>query len=148
MMYFFYRDKLHLYIHDPCLFWSQDLQWYTTNNQWTVKLIKSRGKVKNVMGLTSNLSNPVFNEYDVIPLTLYPQRGSRGISRQKRHSILLCILQTYTPLTLYLRRGSSGILDIPPRLSSQHNLAVTNTADVSSGKPITVWLQYISGISK
>jgi hypothetical protein len=47
-------------------------------------------------------------------------------------------LYTYIPLTLYLRRGSRGISDIPPRLPRF-------TADVTSGKTITVWSQYISG---
>jgi hypothetical protein len=32
--------------HTPCLLCSQDLQWYTTNWHWTVKLIESRGKAK------------------------------------------------------------------------------------------------------
>jgi hypothetical protein len=32
--------------HTPCFLCSQDQQCYTTNWQWTVKLITSRGKVK------------------------------------------------------------------------------------------------------
>jgi hypothetical protein len=51
--------------HTPCLLCSQDLR-YTTNWQWTVRLIESRGKAKTVV--------------KYIPLTLYPLRGSRGIS--------------------------------------------------------------------
>jgi hypothetical protein len=35
--------------------YSQDQQWYTTNWQWTVKLIESSGKAKTVRKLTSYL---------------------------------------------------------------------------------------------
>jgi hypothetical protein len=46
---------------------------------------------------------------------------------------------------LYPRRGSRGILDIIP--TYYHKLAMKNTADVTGGKPIAVFLQSISGVS-
>jgi hypothetical protein len=46
---------------------------------------------------------------------------------------------TYIPLTLYPRRGSRGISDIAPTPTFYQNyLAVRNTADVTGGKPIAV----------
>jgi hypothetical protein len=57
-------------------------------------------------------------------------------------------IHTYIPLTLYPRRGSRGV-----RYSSetptfyQNYLAMRNTADVTGGKPIAIWLQSISGVS-
>jgi hypothetical protein len=55
----------------------------------------------------------------------------------------------YIPLTLYRRRGSRGISDIPPRQPrfSQNYLAMRNTVDVISGKPIVVLLQSISVVN-
>jgi hypothetical protein len=52
------------------------------------------------------------------------------------------------PLTLYPRRGSRGISDIPPRHPRfTKKLAMRNTADVTDGKLIAVLLQSISGVS-
>jgi hypothetical protein len=58
-------------------------------------------------------------------------------------------IHTYMPLTLYPRRGSRGISDIPPRHPRFTNirLATRNTADVTGRKPIAVLLQPISGVS-
>jgi hypothetical protein len=57
-------------------------------------------------------------------------------------------IHTYIPLTLYPRRGSRGISDIAPRPTFYQNyLAVRNTADVTGGKPIAVWSQSISGVN-
>jgi hypothetical protein len=49
---------------------------------------------------------------------------------------------TYIPLTLYPRRGSR---DISAEFY-QNYLAVSNTADVTGGKPIAVWSQSILGV--
>jgi hypothetical protein len=48
------------------------------------------------------------------------------------------LIHTYIPLTLYRRKGSTHILP---------KLAMRNTADVTGGKPIAVWLQSILGVS-
>jgi hypothetical protein len=48
---------------------------------------------------------------------------------------------TYIPLTLYPRRDSKYITDIPPR--RQNDLAMRNTADVTGGKSIAVFLRCI-----
>jgi hypothetical protein len=56
-------------------------------------------------------------------------------------------IYTYISLTLYPRRGSRGISDIPPRRLRFTNLAMRNTADVTGGKSIAVWSQSISGVS-
>jgi hypothetical protein len=48
------------------------------------------------------------------------------------------------PLKLYPRRGSKGISDIPPAFQ-QNYLAISNTADVTGGKPKAVWSQSILG---
>jgi hypothetical protein len=74
--------------HTPCLLCSRDLQWYTTNWQSTVKLVKSRGKAKTALDLIMNFYKKKRNLYNkeseyihsYIPLTLYPLRGSRGVS--------------------------------------------------------------------
>jgi hypothetical protein len=55
--------------------------------------------------------------------------------------ISLGIHITYTPFTLYPRRGSKGISDIPPRRfypddSAMGTSPVRNTADVIDDKPI------------
>jgi hypothetical protein len=45
-------------------------------------------------------------------------------------------------------KGSRGISDIVPRPAFYQNyLPVRNTADVTGGKPIAVWLQSISGVN-
>jgi hypothetical protein len=51
-------------------------------------------------------------------------------------------IHTYIPLTLDPRRGSRGVSDIPPRRPLFTKMR--NTADVTDGKPLTVWLQSIS----
>jgi hypothetical protein len=58
-------------------------------------------------------------------------------------------INTYIPLTLYPRRGSRGISNIPPRHPrlTKKKLAMRNTADVTGGNPIAVLLQSISGVS-
>jgi hypothetical protein len=73
--------------------------------------------------------------------------------------VLLIFLAIYTciPLTLYPEGGSRGISDIPPkrhlRYSSetptfyQYYLAMSNTADVTNGKPIAVWSQSILAVN-
>jgi hypothetical protein len=48
--------------HTPCVLCSQDQQWYTTNWQWTVKLIESRGKAKTLRRLTSYLIKKKWKE--------------------------------------------------------------------------------------
>jgi hypothetical protein len=55
------------------------------------------------------------------------------------------ILHTNIPLTLYPRRGSRGISDIPPRRPrfTKNNLAMMNTADVTGGKSIAVCLSQV-----
>jgi hypothetical protein len=93
-------------------------------------------------------------------------------------TILFKHTYTYIPLTLYPRRGSRGISDIPPRhpcftkergaifyfvpdttqdfflqgyrirwLKDYWRLAMSDTADMTGGKPIAVLLQCISGVS-
>jgi hypothetical protein len=48
----------------------------------------------------------------------------------------------YISLTRYPRRGSRGVSDIAPRPTFYQNyLAVRNTADVTGGKPIAVYLR-------
>jgi hypothetical protein len=55
---------------------------------------------------------------------------------------------TYIPLTLYPRRGSRGVSDIFPDAHVLLKLlAMRNTADVIGGKPIAVLLQSISSVS-
>jgi hypothetical protein len=55
-------------------------------------------------------------------------------------------IHAYIPLRPYPRRGSRGISDIPLRPTFyQNKLAMRNTADVTGGKPIAVFLQSISG---
>jgi hypothetical protein len=59
-----------------------------------------------------------------------------------RHEDETCNIHTYIPLTLYPPRGSRGVSDITPRASFYQNyLAVRNTADVTVGKPIAVYLK-------
>jgi hypothetical protein len=53
----------------------------------------------------------------------------------------------YIPLTLYPRKGSRGISDIPKPTFYQNYLAMRNTADVPDRKPIAVLLQSILGVS-
>jgi hypothetical protein len=59
---------------------------------------------------------------------------------------IFVLLHTYIPLTLYARRGSRDISDILPNLY-QKELVVRNTADVTSGMPITILSQSISVVS-
>jgi hypothetical protein len=55
---------------------------------------------------------------------------------------------TYIPLTLYPRRSSKGISYIlPSRPRFIKILAMSNTANVTGGKPIAALLQSISGVS-
>jgi hypothetical protein len=54
-------------------------------------------------------------------------------------------LHTYIPLTLYPWWCSRGILGILPR--HQNYLVMMNTAIVTGGKPIAVWLQSISSVN-
>jgi hypothetical protein len=52
------------------------------------------------------------------------------------------------PLTLYTRRGSRGITDTSPQPKfHQNHLAMSNTADVTGGKPIAVCSLSISGVN-
>jgi hypothetical protein len=54
----------------------------------------------------------------------------------------------YIPFMLYPRRVSRGISGIPPRHPRFTNyLAMSNTADITGGKPIAVLLQSITGVS-
>jgi hypothetical protein len=50
-------------------------------------------------------------------------------------------IHRYIPLTLYPQRGSRGLSDICVETPTfcQSYLAVRNTADVTNGKPIAVW---------
>jgi hypothetical protein len=48
------------------------------------------------------------------------------------------------PLTLYPRKGSRDILDIPPRYPHFTKMTMSNTAAVTGGKPIAVYSQSIS----
>jgi hypothetical protein len=57
-------------------------------------------------------------------------------------SYLPVLNYTYIPLTLYPRRGSRGISEF-----YQYLLAMRNTADATSGKPIAALFQFISGES-
>jgi hypothetical protein len=57
-------------------------------------------------------------------------------------------IHKYIPLTLYPRTGSRDISDIPLRHPFYQNLlAMKNTADVTGGNPIAVFLQSITGVS-
>jgi hypothetical protein len=64
------------------------------------------------------------------------------------NSHIICKIDKYIPLTLYPRRGNIGISDINWKLNNfgktptlyQIYLAMTNTADVTCGKPIAVLL--------
>jgi hypothetical protein len=56
-------------------------------------------------------------------------------------------IHIYIPLTLYPRRGSIGISVIPPRQQRFYQLATRYTADVTGGKPIAIFLQSILGVS-
>jgi hypothetical protein len=50
------------------------------------------------------------------------------------------------PFTLYPRRGSRGVSNIPPRHPRfQKYLAMSNIGDVIGGKPIAGWSESISG---
>jgi hypothetical protein len=52
-------------------------------------------------------------------------------------------IHRYKPLTLYPRRDSRGISDITPWTPTfyQYYFALSNTADVTGGKPTAVWSQ-------
>jgi hypothetical protein len=65
-----------------------------------------------------------------------------------RNMVKCNVVHTYIPLTLYPRRGSRGISDIAPRPTFYQNyLAVRNSADVTGGRPNAVWSQFISGVN-
>jgi hypothetical protein len=65
-----------------------------------------------------------------------------------RSNSIIIIIHTYIPLTLYPRRGSRGISNIPPRHPRFTIISLLrNTADVTGGKPIAVLLQFISDVS-
>jgi hypothetical protein len=54
--------------------------------------------------------------------------------------VMLMHIHTYISLTLYPRRGSRGISDIPPRRPrfTKKYLAMRNTANVTGGKPVAI----------
>jgi hypothetical protein len=57
----------------------------------------------------------------------------------KMDTYVFIMASTYIPLTLYPRRGSRGVSDIAPMPTFYQNyLALRNTADVTGGKPIAV----------
>jgi hypothetical protein len=70
------------------------------------------------------------------------------VSENYDYSQRTTIVHTYIPLTLYPRRGSRGISDILPRHPRFTKfIAMRNTADVKGGKPIAVLLQSVSDVS-
>jgi hypothetical protein len=70
--------------HTLCLLCSQDKHWYTTNWQWTVKLIESRRKAKTVRKFTSNLIKKTLKEEYSININWHPSL------RNKVSDIWLC----------------------------------------------------------
>jgi hypothetical protein len=67
---------------------------------------------------------------------------------QSESKIKRLILHTYIPLTLYPRRGSRGISDILRDTHVLPNLvSYEEHADMTGGKPIAVLSQSISGVS-
>jgi hypothetical protein len=72
----------------------------------------------------------------------------RKIGKTTKVNISCFFICTYIALSLYLRRGSRGILDIRDYIRDyissdapkfyQNCLAMSNTADVTVGKPIAV----------
>jgi hypothetical protein len=58
-------------------------------------------------------------------------------------------IHTYIPLMLYPQSGSRGNLRYYSESPTfyQNYLAMSNTADVTGGKPIDVWSQSISGVN-
>jgi hypothetical protein len=64
------RTNLTTLTHTSFLLCSQVLQWYTTNWQWTVKLIESRGKAKTTIKLTWNLIKKKLKECFYRPTSL------------------------------------------------------------------------------
>jgi hypothetical protein len=81
----------------------------------------------------------VVSEWNVRHDFLYKPRGWSYI-----HTYIHTSIHTYIPLTLYPQRGSWGISDILPRSTFYQNyLAMSKTADVTGGKPIVVIHTYI-----
>jgi hypothetical protein len=63
-----------------------------------------------------------------------------------RYLIIISFYYIYISLTLYLRRGGLRY-SLRALTFYQNDLAMRNTSDVTSGKPIAVWSQSISGLS-
>jgi hypothetical protein len=66
---------------------------------------------------------------------------------EKVRSLFQAFVPTYVPYSLYPRRDRRHIPDPPRCLILPKDLAMRNTADVTSGKPIAVRLKSISGVS-
>jgi hypothetical protein len=56
-----------------------------------------------------------------------------------------CVILAVVLDFIHTYRGISDISPRQPRFTKKTYLAIRNTADVTDGKPITVWLQSISG---
>jgi hypothetical protein len=63
-----------------------------------------------------------------------------------RDKVLYVYKHAYIPLTVYPRRGSGDIFGLSSKPSTfYYDLLMRNTVDVICVKPVTTWLQSISG---